>query len=211
MVTLVYSVSEGLLPAMRDPLTIDARVAEIARKSNASTGMVWALRELHVHPAIFNPFKILRELWLDRAILLGLVVFAGFQIFTVTNVFVTISIWWFAVIVMLLMPMFIFYARGVESEVKAIQGTAREMAPLAARITGVKRVIHGHTHLEHHGMVEDVEVINTGTWSPAFHDVECTQPYRKKCFAWVKPTENGTRVAALYEWVDGKVELVPMS
>jgi hypothetical protein len=41
--------------------------------------MVWSSRELHVHPAIYNPFKILRELWLDRALILGLIFVLSFQ------------------------------------------------------------------------------------------------------------------------------------
>ena len=71
LVTLIYSVGEGLLPAMTDPITLNARVEDIAQRANATPSMVWALKELHAHPAIFNPIKILRELWLDRAIFWG--------------------------------------------------------------------------------------------------------------------------------------------
>jgi hypothetical protein len=54
-----------------------------------------------------------------------------------------------------------------------------------------------------------VEYLNTGTWSNAYRDVECTQPYGSKCFAWIKPGPDGKRVAELYVWKDGEVERLP--
>ena len=71
--------------------------------------------------------------------------------------------------------------------------------PIAAKIANVKRVVQGHTHIAGHGRAGDVEYLNTGTWSPAFFDVECTKPSGRKCFAWIKPGEQG-RVAELLEW-----------
>lgn len=212
-VTLIYSVTEGLLPALSDPLTVDARLEDIARRSNSSVWVVLALKEVHVHPAIFNPVKILRELWLDRAILLALIVFVSFQFFSVLNIFAHVSFWWFVLPVVLLMPMFIFYARSVQSEVTSTQNTAMEMSSLSARITKVKRIIQGHTHDELHRVFKEadpVEVLNTGTWSPAYHDVECSQPYGRKCFAWIRTQENSSqRLAQLYEWTGSSVELIP--
>ena len=89
IVTLIVSIDEGFRPAMTDPLTIGDRVEHIAAKANATPRTVLALRELHAHPAYFNPFQILRELWLDRAILLALAVYISFQFFSFLNVFVT--------------------------------------------------------------------------------------------------------------------------
>ncbi len=211
-VTLIYSISEGFLPALSDPLTVDARIEDIGKRANASVLVVLALKEVHVHPAIFNPLKILRELWLDRAILLGLIVFGSFQFFTFLNVFAHVSLWWFIVPVALLMPAFIFYARSVESEVEATQKAAYHLAPLSARITKVQRIVQGHTHLERHSWVEGVEVLNTGTWSPAFYDVECTQPYGRKCFAWIMPNSvDGKRIAKLFEWKSPEPVLIQPS
>jgi len=208
-VTLVYSVTEGLLPPMTDPLTVDSRVEAIANRSNATTGMVWALKELHVHPAIYNPFKILRELWLDRAIMLVFIFFVSFQFFSFLNVFVAVSFWWFLLPLVLLMPLFVFYAKSIESEVMASQEAAFHSAPISARITKVKRVIQGHTHREVHTWVDGIEYLNTGTWSPAYVDVECTQPYGRKCFAWVNPHSSGKgRVSELLVWEEKKMKRV---
>ncbi len=210
LATLSYSVAEGLLPAMRDPLTIDDRVEDIARRANASSRMVWSLRELHVHPAIFNPWKVLRELWLDRAIILGLIFFGSFQFFSVANIFVPVGFRWFAVPFFLLLPLLIFYSRSIQSEVAKAEKDAHEAAPLAARIARVRRVVQGHTHHELHAMFGGTEYLNTGTWSPAYHDVECTEPYGRKCFAVIRPSAPGeSRIAELYEWSENRAIRLP--
>ena len=202
LVTLIYSVSEGFLPAMSDPLTVDARIEDIAQRGNASVNMVLALKEVHVHPAIFNPVKILRELWLDRVLLLGVIILGSFQFFSFLNVFTSASIWWFILPLFILLPLFVFYARSVQSEVDAAERAALLLAPISAQITKVKRIVQGHTHHECHQFTNGLEVINTGTWSPAYHDVECMQPYGRKCFAWIKPSHPGApeREACLFEW-----------
>ena len=209
--TLLVSITEGFLPAMRDPLTMNTRLEEIAEKANASVLMVLSIRAVHAHPAIFNPFKILRELWLDRVLLLFLIMFGSFQFFSILNIITPISLWWTMVPAVLCMPLFISYARSVQSEVDSTQMMAYDAVPMSARIARVKRVIQGHIHIEAHTEVEQVEVLNTGTWSPAYHDVECTQPFGRKCFAWIKvdPTDpNKSRTAELYEWKGQSEQLI---
>jgi UDP-2,3-diacylglucosamine pyrophosphatase LpxH len=209
--TLIYSIAEGLLPALKDPLTAEARIEEIAAKSNASPYIVRGLRELHVHPAIYTPLKILKELWLDRMFLLFLMIVGCFQFFSFINVFVQVSFLWFIVPFLILLPLFIFYARSVKSELAALAKDVMLSAPLAAQIARVSRVVHGHTHQERHHFYQGVEVLNTGTWSPAYLDVECTKPFGRKCFAWIRPTETGEgRTAELFEWKDPDVEMIPV-
>lgn len=214
MVTMVHSMIEGFLPPLIDPLTVDARIEDIAKRSNSSIFSILALKVIHVHPAIFNPFKIIRELWLDRAILLCLIVFGSFQFFSFLNVFANVSYIWFVVPLFFLIPIFIFYARSVRSEVDSAQHAAYSIGPLSARITKVKRIVYGHTHLECHQFINGIEMINTGTWSPAFHDIECTKPYGRRCFAWIRPSsdnpaESSERVSELYEWKKGQLVLIP--
>lgn len=203
--TLLISVSEGLLPALRDPLMVEERVSDIARKANATPAMVRLLRELHVHPAVFNPFRILRELWLDRLLLLGFILFVGFEIYAVLHLFGTVSFWWWVVPVLALFPPFLFYAKGVESEVGAINKALIKALPMVVQITGARRIVQGHTHMEaHRQLPEGIEYMNPGTWSPAYEDVECTRPYGRKCFVWIRPSESGQgRIAVLQEWKEG--------
>lgn len=216
LVALVVSVSEGFLPAMSDPLTIGDRIESIAQRANATPRMVLALRELHAHPAYFNPFQILRELWLDRAILFILTVFVSFQFFAFIHVFARVSVGWFIATFTLLMPAFIWYARSVQSEVEKSLQASLSAAPTAAQITGVERVINGHTHIAKNRMMGSIHYLNTGTWSPAFHDVECTQPYGRKCFAWLRPSAQAriegkkAREAKLFEWTDSGLVEIPL-
>lgn len=208
-VTLVYSFTEALMPSLKDPLTVESRVEEIAKKANATPHIVRALLEMHVHPATFNPIQIMKELWLDRAFLLMLIFFVSFGFFSVINVFIQVSFWWFAVPFFILFPVFIFYARSVRSHVGAAQEAATHFAPFAAQIARVSRVVHGHTHQEKHLGYEGIDLINTGTWSPAYLDLECTKPYGRKCFAWIRPNDTGSgRVGELFEWRDPGMELI---
>ncbi len=200
-VTLWVTVTEGIHPAQKDPLAIVDRIEEIATKANATPRTVLALRELHAHPACYNPFELLRELWLDRAIMLLLVFGTSFEVFLFFNLFTRTSIKMLAIPLVILFPAFAFYARSIRSGVQKSQEVAFNQMPVAAKIAGVKRVIHGHTHIAKHCIYSGIEHLNTGTWSPAFLDVECTKPYGKKCYAWIHPKENGeSRVSELFEW-----------
>jgi UDP-2,3-diacylglucosamine pyrophosphatase LpxH len=207
IVTLVVSLQEGFYRALNDPLTVDTRVEDIAMKANGTTRMVWALKEVHAHPAIFSPIKILKELWLDRAILFSLVIFVSFQIYATINVIVNISLGWIVIPLFIFLRMFIFYAKSVESQVETMQKVGLDMIPIAARIAKVSRVIQGHTHIEAHTQINGVDYFNTGTWSPAYHDLECTQPYGRKCFAWIHPSINkpDLRICELFEWTGSEI------
>ncbi|MFH1467094.1 MAG: metallophosphoesterase [Pseudomonadota bacterium] len=209
LVTLVSSLREGFLPAVRDPLHIEDRVADIARRANATTAVVRGLQAIHVHPAIFSPWRIARELWLDRAAILAVLVFGSFQVFSVMNAFSPISPWWAGVVFLLLLPPFLFYARSVQSGVGRALASLMDRSPFAARIAGVPRVVVGHTHIEQHIALEGLELLNTGTWSPAYRDVECTIPYGRKCFTWVRPDGSGARRADLFEWNDPGCTPIP--
>jgi len=201
MATLLVSLREGFLPGHRDPFSLEGRVEAVAARSNASPGMVRALNELRVHPAIFNPWMVARELWLDRGVLLLLVFYGSFQLYSVVNLFSRIPFWWIAVALMLFLPPFLFYARSVNSEVDHVRRAVCRRMPLAVQLTGVRHFVYGHTHDENHTTLGGISLLNTGTWSPAYRDVACTIPYGRKCFAWIRPGPAG-RIAELHEWTD---------
>jgi UDP-2,3-diacylglucosamine pyrophosphatase LpxH len=209
MATLIVSVRDGLLPSIKKPLELEATVEDIAHRANTRPGVVRTLHALTVHPAIFNPWMIARELWLDRAMLLLLVGVVSFQSITVLNLFVSISVWWLAVPLAILLPPFVFYAHTVNSDVNNVERAIHKRLPVHAQVVGVKRVVLGHTHRERHTGIEGVELINTGTWSPAFHDIECTIPYGRKCFAWIHPDPASEgRVSELRVWLDPGSEVI---
>ena len=196
--TFIYAIGEGFLPALRDPLTFDNRVKYIAKKAKSTPQVVLTLRENHAHPAPRRPFMVLRELWLDRAFLLIGIIWICWQIFTTSIVFADVSLWWFMLPLLISIPFFIKYAHGVSSDVHANQDMALEHSPLSAKACGVGRIIMGHTHHEKHKVLQGLEYLNTGTWSPIFNDLECTEILEKQLFVWINP--NKDREAALYSW-----------
>ena len=211
-VSFWMTVTDGFLPAMRDPLFTEQRVKEIAIRSNATPEMVRTLNELKVHPAYYNPLKIARELWLDRFLILVLIGFVSFELYAVIYLILPISWAWFLLFFILFIPGLIFYSRNIKSDVVETMEHAFKVGPLISKITGTKRVVFGHTHREIHTFVDQIEVLNTGTWSPAFKDPECRESFGKKCFAWIrKKDENSSeRASHLYIWKDSSVEKVPV-
>ena len=204
LVTFLYALEEAVLPPVKHaPLDFEGHVEDIAARANATPRVVRSLAQLHAHPAVLSPLRVMRELWLDRALLVVLALMFSFELTLLTKLFVQVPLWGFVAPFAVLMPWVIRYARGVESENEEAQKGALEKLDLSSQIAGVSRVVHGHTHRQMHRWIGGVELINTGTWSPAFHDVECTQPYGLKCFAWIRPGERGApRQASLFEWAD---------
>ena len=211
VVAFLISLRDGFLPAMRDPLFMEERVKNIAANSNTTPEVVRMMNELKVHSAIFNPLKIFRELWLDRALLLIFIVFLSFEIYAVIHIMVPISWLWFVLFFILFVPGLIYYSRRIESDVIRTLDETFKNAPFVAKITNTKRVIFGHTHRELHTAVDQIEILNTGTWSPAFKDPECRESFGQKCFAWVRPKDGAEppeRIAELFVWHDPGTEKI---
>ena len=183
--TMKCSLEEAFRPAVKDPLTYDEKIKNIAKKSNASINAVLALKELHAHPAVHNPIQIIRELWLDRFFLLILFIWGYWQMFTTLHLFANLSLWWFLGPVFITIPLLGYYAQKIKSEVHLNSHKGRQKAPIASKIVRVKRVVHGHTHFDNHEIIDDIEFINPGSWSPYFDDLECTKNKRIRKYVWI--------------------------
>lgn len=200
MVTLVQSFVDRLRPPLRDPLTIEDRVQWIAAKANASPRMVRELQELFVAPASSYPMIIARELWLDRAFLVMAVVLLILQLMLFLATMNRGMVWWVVlpmVPLLLFLPFFIFYSRTVASLVVESKEPKEEVLAMAGQITKTNRIVYGHTHIMRHEVIGPIEHLNSGTWSPAFADVECEKPVGLKTFVWLEPMKDGGRQAQL--------------
>lgn len=203
ILVLFQSLLDRLLPELKDPLTTEDRVNEIANKANATPRMVRELKELTVNPAASNPIRLARELWLDRAFIVLIGFIFIFQIFAIIKLAYDISFFWMFIPLFILVPFFVFYAKSIHSDVASVKEPNDWILSVSARITKVKRVIYGHTHIARHEMIGDIEHLNSGCWTPAFLDVECTKPFGKKTYVWIEPDESGKRVAQLREFIRG--------
>jgi UDP-2,3-diacylglucosamine pyrophosphatase LpxH len=203
IVVLCQSFLDRLLPALKDPLTVEDRVNDIAERSNATPRMVRELRELSVTPATSNPIRLARELWLDRAFIMLIGFIFIFQIFALIKLALDISFFWMFIPLFILVPFFVFYAKSIDSDITAVKEPNEWILSVSARIARVKRVIYGHTHIARHEYIGEVEHLNSGCWTPAFLDVECTKPMGKKTYIWIEPGENGQREAQLREFIRG--------
>ncbi len=206
LLTLSQSFLDRLLPPIRSPLTIEDRIELIAKKANATPRMVRELKELFVAPAASYPLIIARELWLDRALLMLIVFLLIFQLFLFIKSVFAISVFWIFIPLSLFMPFFIFYSKSVTSEVIEYKEPNEKILVLTSLITKVKRVVYGHTHVARHEVIGPVEHLNSGTWSPAFLDVECTLPVGQKTFVWIAPSESGEREATLLKFDEGVIQ-----
>jgi len=211
VVTLIQSFNYGLLPKLKDPFTLEKHIEDIAKRSQSTSAVVRTLKAIHAHPAIFSPLRLMRELWLDRAILVGLIFFGAFQIYSLVNLIYQVNFWLFWVMVFILFPFLVFYSRSIQSEMYQVDRVIRRFLPMTAKITGVNRIVQGHTHCEQHLWVGQIEYLNSGSWSPAFRDIACKKPYGRKCFVWIKPVDRSkNRQALLMEWRDPEMVEVPI-
>lgn len=194
---------DRLRPSLRDALTIEDRVEWIARKANATPRMVRELQELFAAPAASYPFIIMKELWLDRALIIGLAFLIIFEIFLFIKTVYSISFFWIFIPLVAFLPFFMFYSRSMSSEIAEYKEPREEILSLSSYITKVNRVIYGHTHVVCHEIIGAVEHLNSGTWSPGFKDVECKIPYNVKTYVWIAPGEDGVRESKLLIWSNG--------
>lgn len=208
VVTLMHSFFDRLAAPIRNPLKIEDRVSLIAEKANAEPRMVRELKELFVAPAASNPFLLAQELWLDRAFLIFLTFFLLFEVFVFIRSVYEISFFWAFIPLFILLPFFLFYSKSVTSLVSNYKEPDERVLAMVSAIIKVKRIVFGHTHHVRHEIIGSVEHLNSGCWSPAFTDVECTKPIDQKTFVWISPGDQGIRQAELFKYENGNSELL---
>lgn len=201
-ITILWiSLGNRIKSSINDPLTYETEIEHIAEKANATPRMVREMLQLAVAPATSSPMLVIKELWLDRAFLFLVSFFVLLQIFFVVDMLFYFSFYWVLLIYLLFLPFFVFYSRTITSDVQKVKEPKEKILTLSSLITGVKRVVYGHTHRALHEIIGPVEHLNSGTWSPNFKDVECTVVNSRRNYVLVKkPTDQDTRVASLEVW-----------
>jgi UDP-2,3-diacylglucosamine pyrophosphatase LpxH len=210
VVTFVIALRSHWRPSMRDPLLVEEKVQAIAWRSSATPSMVRKLNELSVPSAASNPFRILRELWLDRALLLLAALYGAWQLVLLVNIALPVSPLWGLVPLAIFIPVFVTYASSVNPTVFRHPLLTPTRAELIAKITGARRVIFGHTHRPEHCQIGQVSYFNQGFWSAAFREPECINRVGTQTFVRIRPAPAvADRVAELCEWPPGASEPRP--
>ena len=206
--TLTKSLSDTLLPSLRDPLRNEDRIEEVAQKANATPRMVRELKEIFAYPATHRPLIVARELWLDRAFLILVTLLALFEIFLFIKQVYEISFFWMFIPITFFIPFFLFYSRSIQSNVAQFKEPQDDILAMTGAITRTKRVVYGHTHVVRHEIIGAIEHLNPGSWSPAFLDVECTRSIGQKTFVWIHPSAEGGRESRLYQFGDRSTKVL---
>lgn len=206
--TLAHATVDRFAERVKNPIDYEMRIEEVARKANTSAKVVHQLKELFVDPASNNPILLARELWLDRAFIILAAMIFIYSILLIVNAVFHISLLWAIFPLLLLFPLFIFYSKSIRSLVSEYKEPSDRVLQIESEITGVGRVIYGHTHIVRHEFRGNIEHLNSGTWSPAFRDVECTQSIETKTFIWIEPSveESQTRTAKVFRYKERKFE-----
>jgi hypothetical protein len=206
--TLVISMRHHWRPAMRDPLTVDDKVREIAKSARASPSMVRQLHALSVPPTCSNPWHIFRELWLDRAVLLIGLFAVAVQVVLIANIAWPMNPWHVLIGLGLGLPWFFLYAHQIRPTVFTKPLINETRAKLIHEITGTRTVVCGHTHVPEDSKIGPMRFINGGFWSPNFKTPECKERVGAQTFVWLRPQGNGHRTPDLLAWpVDGVAPL----
>jgi hypothetical protein len=188
--TLWHVTADRFATPYKGQVSQEQRVNQAAELSQATPSMVRQLQELFVEPAVNNPVLIAKELWLDRLFLITFMFSVFYFVVSLLNDYLGISLYWVFLPLALFLPFFLFYARSVTSLVSEYKEPNEALLSKQAEIAQVKRVIYGHTHFPRHEYYGFVEHLNSGTWSPAFTNVECTESTERNAYVWLTPTED---------------------
>jgi hypothetical protein len=200
IMTLSHSFLDRLRSPVRDPLRVEARVDDIARRSNAEPRMVRELKELFPESAASQPLLLARELWLDRAFMILVSFYLILLLMIGIKQVYSVSFFWAFIPLFLLLPFFLFYSQSVVSYVSSFKEPDETILAVSGKITKTQRIVYGHTHKARHEVIGAIEHLNSGCWSPAFLDVECTRPIGQKTFVWIAPEGSDSRSAELLKF-----------
>lgn len=192
--TLIHVTTDRFCEVYKPLEKMEDIVEQAAKDSNSSPKVVRELQQLFAVPATHNPVLIAKELWLDRAFLILFGLLGTLFIAAQLKLLFSISIYWVFMPMLLMIPFFLFYARSITSLVSTYKEPDEMLFAQQAEVTGVHRIVYGHTHIPRHEFYGSVEHLNSGSWSPAFTDVECTQATERNNYVWISPSPENPDV-----------------
>ncbi len=187
---------------VRDPGTKTRRrwnLASAAKETGVTLRRVARHARLAQGPAEDRLGLVVRELWVDRAALLSAVVLIGLVWLLVASGPLLAGA---ALAPILFVGYELFVPKTpLDATWRAVQRAARKVAA----IHKASAVIFGHTHQPEGVWDTGMFLGNTGSWSAAFKDLECTQPlYEARPVIWLKSEASKGLEGGLATWKDGR-------
>ncbi len=204
--TLIHVTRDRFSEVHKSHVSVEDIVNKAAEDSQTSPRVVRELQQLFAQPATQDPWLIAKELWLDRAFLILAGLTVTFIVVAQLKALFGISFYWIFAPLMLLIPFFLFYARSITSLVSTYKEPDEILFAQQSTVTGVNRIVYGHTHIPRHEFYGSVEHLNSGTWSPGFTDVECTTSSERNNYVWIypNPEKPDVRKAELGQFISQK-------
>ncbi|MBI5544855.1 MAG: hypothetical protein HY901_13275, partial [Deltaproteobacteria bacterium] len=147
------------------------RLAQVARQKGLKPAAVRALARLQSKPITGRLYRLVRELWIDRALI------AAVMTMTTLGLWLSSAPTWAKVLVPLsTFPLLYFiYEALVEGEtIFTIETTIPRLARTISRVLPARVVTFGHTHKPRQiPLSRDAVFVDTGTWAPV------TRPRRR--------------------------------
>lgn len=190
------------LVRVRDPGTKTRRRFNLATAAKETGQTLWRVARharLAKGPAEDRLMLVIRELWVDRAALLGAVLLIGVVWALVASGPLLAGI---ALAPLLFLAYELFTPKTpLDATWRAVQRAARKVAA----IHKASAVVFGHTHQPEGVWETNMFLGNTGSWSAAFKDLECTQPlHDARPVIWLKSEAEKALRGGLATWKNGR-------
>jgi UDP-2,3-diacylglucosamine pyrophosphatase LpxH len=177
-----------------------ANVMVAARETGAPLAMVARHARLFAPPAEDRLAMVMRELWVDRIALGSLALLLGL-------------VWFLAAHGPLLAgaalgpALFVGYEIAVpKPPLDELWRRVQRVARRVARAHKARAVVFGHTHKPEGVWENGVFYGNTGSWSPAYKDLECREPLSDaRPLVWLR-SDGDALTGGLVTWRDGAFE-----
>ncbi len=175
-----------------------ANITDAARETGVPIKQVARHARLFARPVEEKLGQVLRELWLDRAILLGAVLALGATWFFLADGVLAAGA---ALAPMVLLGYELVVPKPpLDVNWKAVQRAARKVG----KVHKARAVVFGHTHHPEGAWENGVFFGNTGSWSAAFRDLACTQPLaEERPVVWLRSGDDGRVEGGLSTWKPG--------
>jgi len=146
---------------------------------------------------------VVRELWVDRVVLAGLVFFTCTATALVAGPLAAL-----AVLGALAVAFAIYEVVTPKPDIRTYDSAPDDVLALF-EIHEVRAVCMGHTHRPFVRFVPAGIYANSGAWCPAFEDVECTKPVLARRPVIVLSTRGDALWGGLFWWRDGVLAADP--